>query len=210
MAVLALRLLCAATFVPRAARQLSHESGLIPWLAAAAEAAIQGRPSSAAGGSMGSSTSGGAGSLPASAAQPGEALSAPLAALRRLLQLRAVMRGPGGAGAAQQMAAAAQQLAAAALAAAAGRGGGGLGGVAAEPGSEVASVCQQLLPFLQEVQQHLGGSSSQGAGHRHPYSRRQLGASLAGVTAAAHAVDAVLAEQPPFHLSHLSPPRDPL
>ena len=100
VAALALRLLCTATYIPRAARQLSQESGFIPWLAGAAAAALRqllqprcsGPPDGAA----------------ATAADA-------LAALRRLLQLRAVMRGGGGVAAAQQMTAAAQQLAAAAL-----------------------------------------------------------------------------------------------
>ena len=140
---LALRLVCTATFIPRAARQLAQESGLIPWLAAAAGSALQcllspdDQQRRAGGGSL--------------AAVGDEALAAPLQALRRLLQLRTVMRGSGGAAAARQMVAAAHQLAAAALAT--------VGGPGAVPAA--ASVCRQLLPLLLEVRQLGAGSHAQ-------------------------------------------------
>lgn len=135
---LALRLVGTATYVPHAARQLTQESGLIPWLAAATEAALlqeaqhQHQPVWRGGSDS-----------PAAAAE--EALGA----LRRLLQLRAVMRGAGGAAAAQQMVAAACQLAAATRSAVAGRRRGA---------GAAADVLQRVLPFLLEVQQQVGGS----------------------------------------------------
>jgi hypothetical protein len=165
VASLALRLVCTAACIPRAARQLTQESGLIPWLAAAAEAAIQrlqeqhqGRHGSGAG------------------TGPGEALAEALQALRRLLQLRAVMRGSGGGAAAQQMAAAARQLSCAVLPDPAAGGG--------SSGMVTASVCLQVLPFVQQVAQQLDGSSQQ--------LRRALPAGGADLGAAADAMRALL------------------
>lgn len=148
VASLALRLLCTATHVPRAARQLARESGLIPWLAGTAQAAL-GRLVQQGGSS---------GSTQGAAADGEQALQAPLEALRRLLHLRAVMRGAGGAGVAQQMLAAAQQLAGASAAEA----GSELGAPGASPAAAVA-VCRRVLPFLQEAQQQLGGGGSEGS-----------------------------------------------
>ncbi|KAL4434021.1 hypothetical protein ABPG75_000462 [Micractinium tetrahymenae] len=175
VASLALRLLCTATHVPRAARQLAHESGLVLWLAGAAQAAIERLTQQH--GSDGSSQGAGG--------DAGEALRAPLAALRRLLQLRAVMRGAGGAGAAQQMLAAAQQLAGAA-AAAVGTGSGARG----DSSPAAVQVCHHVLPFLQAVQQQLESSSVQGQ----PGSSKRLpgGAeSLEGIMTAVQALTAV-------------------
>lgn len=155
VASLALRLLCTATYVPRAARQLARESGLIPWLAGVAQAALE--QLAQQGFDTNSSSAGGTQGTAESAEQ---ALEAPLAALRRLLQLRAVMRGVGGAGVAQQMLAAARQLAGTAVAAACGAGGA----------SDTAAplVCHYVLPFLQEVQQQLRGGGSGPADSRRP------------------------------------------
>jgi hypothetical protein len=164
VASLALRLVCTAACIPRAARQLAQESGLIPWLAAAAEAAIQ-RLQEQQQGRHGSGAGPGA----------GEALAEALQALRRLLQLRAVMRGSGGGAAAQQMAAAARQLSAAVLPHSAAGGGGG---------TAIASVCRQVLLFVKEVAQQLDGSSQQ--------LRRALPAGGADLELAAHAMRALL------------------
>lgn len=155
MASLALRLLCAATFVPRAARQLCHESGLIPWLAGAAAAALEAAR-------LGPGQRGG------SESDAPEAAAEALAALRRLLPLRAVMRGAGGAAAQQQMAAAACQLAAAARGAAQGRG----------ASTAPLEACESVLPFLREVKQAVGGG---GQARRAVGSERLLADLEAGV-----------------------------
>lgn len=169
-AALALRLLCTATYIPRAARQLSQESGLIPWLASAAEAALQqqaqpgGRPVQRQGGAGAGSNAEGLSTDPAAAAQ--EALGA----LCRLLQLRAVMRGSGGAAAAQEVAAAGCCLAGTALTAVGATGGGK---------AATRSLGQQVLPFLLEVQQVLSSSSSSGPGGKHAALVSSLQAELA-------------------------------
>ncbi|PRW57763.1 Nucleolar pre-ribosomal-associated 1,N-terminal [Chlorella sorokiniana] len=152
-AALALRLLCSATYIPRAARQLAQESGLISWLASAAEAALQ---QQAQPGLMEAAQrqggAGASGAVEGLSTNPAAVAQEALAALRRLLQLRAVMRGSGGMAAAQEMAAAACRLAGAVLAAAAA---GGTKTVALKLG-------QQVLPFLLDVQQHASSSSSRG------------------------------------------------
>ena len=158
MAALALRLLCTATYVPRAARQLCHESGAIPWLAAAAAAALQAAHL-------------GAGRRGAGEGDAGEAAGEALAALRRLLQLRAVMRGAGGAAAQQQVVAAACQLLATARATAQAR----------AASTAATEVWQRVLPFLREVQQAVGGSGSAGHARRPAGSERLLAELQAGL-----------------------------
>jgi hypothetical protein len=155
-------MLCVAACIPRAARQLAHQSGLIPWLAAAADSALRAllRPAEA-------QRLGGGGAAAA------DASAAALQALRRLLQLRAVMRGSGGAAAAQQMVAAALQLAAAALAAV------GSSAALAGRGDSLAAVpLRHLLAFLREVEQLAGGS-----GAAVPVQLREAAGSLAALSA---------------------------
>ena len=93
-AALALAVVCRAAAIPRAARELAKQSGLVAWLAAAAARGMRAHLEAVAGGGAASWwCSGGSGgdgpATPAAAAQP-------LAALRGLLQLRAVMRGSRG------------------------------------------------------------------------------------------------------------------
>ncbi len=179
-AALALRLLCTATYIPRAARQLTQESGLIPWLASAAEAALQQQAQPGMGAAQRQGGFGASGSGEGLSTDPAAAAQEALAALHRLLQLRAVMRGSGSAAAAQDMAAAACRLARTALA-------------AAGPGGSKASarkLGQQVLLFLLEVQQHT--SNTRGQGGRHAGLVSSLQAELA---AAVVSLQALLREQ---------------
>lgn len=163
-AALALRLVCTATFIPRAARQLAQESGLIPWLAGVAAVALEQQLQRR--------------QAPGQAAQQRGrgAAEAALAALRRLLQLRAVMRGTAGAAAVQQMAAAACQLGAAAV------------GACASSNAVGLEAGRQVLPFLREVQQHLDSSAGQLPSHKRP-------SAISGAAAAelAAAIDSLMA-----------------
>lgn len=181
-AALALRLLCAATYIPRAARQLAQESGLIPWLAGAAEAALQQQAQPGMGAAQRQGGTGASGSAEGLSTDLAAAAHKALAALHRLLQLRAVMRGSGSAAAAQDMAAAACRLARTALAAA------GAGGSKAS----ARKLGQQVLPFLLEVQQHTNSSSSRGQASKHAGLVSSLQAELA---AAVDSLQALLGEQ---------------
>lgn len=181
-AALALRLLCTATYIPRAARQLTQESGLIPWLASAAEAALQQQAQPGGAAAQRQARAGASGSTEGLSIDPAAAAQEALAALRRLLQLRAVMRGSGSAAAVQEMAAAACRLASIALAAA----GGGK--------ATCVKLGQQVLPFLLEVQRHVESSSSgRGPGSKH------AGLAISGLqaelAAAIDSLQALLGEQ---------------
>lgn len=174
-AAAALRLVCTATYIPRAARQLAQEAGLIPWLAGAAGAALEQQLlRHPAPGQALQQRSGG----------PAAAAEAALAALRRLLHLRAVMRGTGGAAAVQQMVAAACQLGAATVAACS----------SSAAGQEVG---RQVLPFLREVQQHVEGSSTRSSAQQAPPAHKRPGAissaAVAELAAVADSLAALLA-----------------
>lgn len=116
-AQLALSVVCHATYVPRAARQLAAASGLIPWLASAAISFLQSPAGQAA---AGSSTGGAL--LEPLAQQPGrvvdtissqqelQPLEEALAALLRLTRVRAVVR-PGAREVIEDLGVAVQQLA---------------------------------------------------------------------------------------------------
>lgn len=183
-AALALRLLCTATYIPRAARQLTQESGLIPWLASAAEAALQQQAQPGGPAAQRQGGAGVSGSSEGLSIDPAAAAQEALAALRRLLQLRAVMRGSGSAAAVQEMAAAACRLAGTALAAA-GAGGGKATRV---------KLGHQVLPFLLEVQRHVeSSSSSSGPGSK--YTGLAISGLQAELVAAVDSLQALLGEQ---------------
>lgn len=162
-AALALRLLCAATYVPRAARHLAQESGLIPWLASTAAAALQQLSQPQRPGAQQGWHRGGSEGSTGIATGPAASAEAALEALHRLLLLRAVMRGAGGTAAAQQMAAAACQLAAVAAAEL----GGGTSS-RGDAGAAAARVRTQVLSLLQEVRRHVSVTGGAGQQARRP------------------------------------------